>query len=92
MIAKQEGVQSYRQQLFYAGKQLEDGHKISDYDIRRESTLMLLAALRGGAGGNMVLSHVSCLTLLIARLWLRDRFPRLSQRENPSLMQRIVRG
>lgn len=91
MIAKQEGAQSYRQRLFYAGKQLEDDHKISDYDIRRESTLMLLAALRGGAGGNMVLSHVSFLTLLIVRRWLRDRFPRPSQRGNPSLKQRIVR-
>ncbi len=91
MIAKQEGVQPYRQRLLYAGKQLEDGHRISDYDIRWESTLMLLVALRGGAGGDMVLSPVPCLTLLIARRRLRDRFPSLSQRGNPSLVQRVAR-
>jgi ubiquitin-large subunit ribosomal protein L40e len=66
MIARKEGVQPHRQQLLYAGKQLEDGRRISDYDIRRESTLILLVALPGGAGRDTVLSSVPCMNLLIA--------------------------
>lgn len=56
MIARKEGVQPLRQRLLYVGKQLEDGRKISDCDIRWESTLMLLIALRRGAGRDEVLS------------------------------------
>lgn len=32
-------IPSYRQQLFFAGKQLEDGHNLADYRIYRDSTL-----------------------------------------------------